>query len=159
MRDFFRTILQYIRPYKLQALLNIIFNLFGAFFSLFSLMLLIPFLGILFNSDQLILEKPAFEFSVDYANNYFNYYMSNIIVESGKINALLFVCIFVLLTVLLKNVFIYFANFYMAPIRNGIVRDIRNKIYRKVLNLHIGYFSDEKKGDVISKNDNRCPRI
>ncbi len=151
MRDFLRTVLYYIKPYKFQALLNILFNLLGAIFSLFSLLLLVPFLRILFNPEELVTTKPVFEFSADYANNYFSYYMSDIILTSGKINALIFVCIFILSAILLKNIFVYFATFFMAPIRNGIVRDIRNRIYKKVLNLHIGYFSEEKKGDVISK--------
>jgi subfamily B ATP-binding cassette protein MsbA len=151
MRDFFKTVLYYIKPYKSQAILNIVFNLLASIFSLFSLVLLIPFLGILFGTEELVTEVPNFEFSADYAQQYFYYYMSSVIIESGKTKALLFVSLFVLAMILLKNVFAYFANFFMAALRNGVVMDIRNRIYKKVLNLHIGFFSEEKKGDIISR--------
>ncbi|MEN8118949.1 MAG: ABC transporter ATP-binding protein [Bacteroidota bacterium] len=151
MKEFIKIVLPYIKPYKINALLNILLNILGAVFSLFSLTLLIPFLGILFESQELILEKPDFVFKSEAILNYFNYYISLIIIEEGKITALLYVSIFVLVAILLKNLFIYFANFFMAPLRNGIVKDIRNKIYNKVLNLHIGFFSEEKKGDIISR--------
>lgn len=151
MKDFFRTVLFYIKPYKLNALLNIVFNLLSSVFSLFSLVLLIPFLGILFEQQDLILTKPEFSFSSKFVLDYFYYYMSVIIVENSKIQALVFVSLFILTMILLKNLFGYFANFFMAPLRNGIVKDIRNRIYNKVLNLHIGFFSEEKKGDIISR--------
>ena len=143
MRDFLRTVFYYIRPYKLHATLNIVFNLFASVFSLFSLVLLIPFLGILFGTEDPVLEMPTAEFSANFVKDYFYYYMSTFIVESGedgKAKALLFVSIFVLLMILLKNLFAYFANFFMAAVRNGVVRDIRNRIYKKVLNLNIGFF-------------------
>ncbi len=151
MKDFFRTVLFYIKPYKLNAALNILLNLLSSIFSLFSLVLLIPFLGVLFEQQELVLTKPEFEFSTKILLDYFYYYMSVIIVENTKIKALVFVSAFILTMILLKNLFGYFANFFMAPLRNGIVKDIRNKIYNKVLNLHIGFFSEEKKGDIISR--------
>ncbi len=151
MKDFFRTLLFYIKPYKLNAVLNILLNLLSSVFSLFSLVLLIPFLGILFEQQELVLTKPEFEFSTKILLDYFYYYMSMMIVENTKIQALVFVSAFILTMILLKNLFGYFANFFMAPLRNGIVKDIRNKIYNKVLSLHIGFFSEEKKGDIISR--------
>lgn len=151
MREFIKIVLPYIKPYRVNALLNIVLNLIGAVFSLFSLILLMPFLGILFDSQKLVLEKPELTFSSDAVIQYFNFYMSQIIVSEGQIKALVYVSIFILATILFKNLFVYFANFFMAPLRNGIVKDIRNKIYNKVLNLHIGFFSEEKKGDIISR--------
>lgn len=151
MRDFFRTVLYYIKPYKYKASLNIVFNLLGSIFSLFSFVLIIPFLGILFDSQKLVLEKPDLVLSSESVLNYLNYFFSSTIVESGKIAALTYVSIFILSMVVLRNLFAYFANFFMAPLRNGIVMDIRNRIYNKVLNLHMGYFSEEKKGDIISR--------
>jgi ATP-binding cassette, subfamily B, bacterial MsbA len=151
MRDFFRTVFFYIRPYKSQAVLNIVFNLLGSIFSLFSLAIIIPFLGILFGTQKPVLEKHQLEFSFNSLIDYGKYYISGIRELYGPINAILLLCAFVLLMFLLKNLFTYFANFFMAPLRNGIVMDIRNKIYKKVLNLHIGYFSEEKKGDIISR--------
>jgi len=154
MRDFFRTVIYYIRPYKNHAILNIVFNMLGSIFSLFSLALLIPFLGTLFGTQALVLTKPEFHLSKDALVDTINYYLSTIIKaggENGPIRAVLFVSLFILIMILLKNLFLYFANFFMAPVRNGVVMDIRNRIYNKVLNLHIGYFSEEKKGDIISR--------
>jgi ATP-binding cassette, subfamily B, bacterial MsbA len=151
MRDFFRTVLYYIKPYKLKVFLNIFLNLLTAFFSLFSFMLLIPFLGMLFGTQDLVLEKPDFEFSSTSLLDTFYYYMSFIIREKGETQALIYVSLFILVMVFFKNMFFFLANYFMAPLRNGIVKDIRNKIYKKVLNLHIGYFSKEKKGDIISR--------
>ncbi|RLD68478.1 MAG: ABC transporter ATP-binding protein, partial [Bacteroidetes bacterium] len=151
MREFIKIVLPYIKPYRINALLNIVLNIVGSIFSLFSLILLMHFLGILFDSQKLVLEKPELTFSSDSVMQYFNYHMSQVIVSEGQIKALVYVSIFILATVLFKNLFIYFANFFMAPLRNGIVKDIRNKIYNKVLNLHMGFFSKEKKGDIISR--------
>ena len=151
MREFIKIVIPYIKPYKLNALLNIIFNFLGSVFSLFSLALLMPFLKILFHPEELVLEKPELAFNSKVLLQHLYYYLSQIIVTDGKIKALLWVSIFILLAVLFKNLFIYLANFFMAPLRNGIVKDIRNKIYRKVLNLHLGFFSEERKGDIISR--------
>ena len=151
MREFIKIVIPYIKPYKLEAFLNIFFNFLGSVFSLFSLASLIPFLRILFNPDQLVLQKPEFAFNSDSIMGIVNYYISSIIVEQGKLQALTFVSIFILVTVLLKNLFTYFANFFIVPLRNGILKDIRNQIYKKVLNLHLGFFSEERKGDIISR--------
>ncbi|MBN1252079.1 MAG: ATP-binding cassette domain-containing protein [Bacteroidales bacterium] len=151
MRDFLKVLIPYILPYKLQAFLNIAFNILASIFSLFSLVMIIPFLGILFDPEKLVTIKPAFEYSSEYLLNNFYYFVSQIIIDSGQEKALLVVIVFILLMIFLKNFFSYFANFFMAPLRNGIVKDIRNKIFGKILNLHIGYFSEEKKGDIISR--------
>ncbi len=111
MKDFFRTVLFYIKPYKLNAALNILLNLLSSIFSLFSLVLLIPFLGVLFEQQELVLTKPEFEFSTKILLDYFYYYMSVIIVENTKIKALVFVSAFILTMILFKNLFGYFANF------------------------------------------------
>ncbi len=151
MKDFIKILYLYIRPYKIQVIFNIFFNIIGSIFSLFSLAMIIPFLGILFNPDQIVNVKPEFEYSPDYVLDSFYYFVSQIIIDGGKERALLIVTLFVLLMIFLKNIFVYFANFFMATIRNGVVKDMRNKIFGKILNLHIGYFSEEKKGDIISK--------
>ncbi|OQX99159.1 MAG: antibiotic ABC transporter ATP-binding protein [Bacteroidetes bacterium 4572_117] len=151
MKEFLKILFSYIKPYKVYALLNVVLNFFSAVFSLFSLTLLIPFLSILFDNKKLIIDEPEFALKSEAVLNYFYYYISQIIIEDGKITALLYVSIFVLITIILKNLFIYFANFFMVPLRNGIVKDIRNKIYHKVLHLHIGFFSEEKKGDIIAR--------
>ncbi len=151
MREFIKILIPYLKPYKVQFILNIILNVFGALFSLFSLTLLVPFLSILFDSQKLVLEEPEFTYTSEAILNYFYYYISQIIITEGKIKALLYVSVFILVSILFKNLFLYFAKYFMASLRNGIVMDIRNEIYLKILNLHIGFFSKEKKGDIISR--------
>ncbi len=151
MREFIKIVIPYIKPYKLNAILNIVFNIFGSIFSLFSLTLLMPFLRILFSPEKLVLQKPEFAFDSKVLLDIFNYHLSQIIIKDGEIKALLTISIFILASVLLKNLFTYLANFFMSPLRNGIVKDIRNRIYKKVLNLHLGFFSQERKGDIISR--------
>jgi ABC-type multidrug transport system fused ATPase/permease subunit len=101
MRDFFKTVIFYIKPYKIQAALNIFLNLLSSIFSLFSLVLLIPFLGILFGTEEPVLTAPKAEFSADLCKGIFLLLHESLIQESGnnesgKIKALLFVSVFVL---------------------------------------------------------------
>jgi ATP-binding cassette, subfamily B, bacterial MsbA len=151
MRDFFRTVIYYIKPYRSKVFLNIMFNILTAVFSLFSLGLLIPFFGMLFENKDMITAKPEFELSSKALLETFYYYMGGVIKESGPTRALLLVSLFTLLMIFLKNLTAFLSNYFMAPLRNGIVKDIRNRIYNKTLNLHIGYFSEERKGDIISR--------
>lgn len=151
MREFIKIALQYVKPYKYDVILNISLFIFSAIFSLFSLALLIPFLGMLFDSNELITIKPEITFSIEAVKNYFYYFVSNIIIAKGKIQALTMICVFILAMIFFKNLFLFFGNFFMANIRNGIIRDIRDKVYNKTLKLPLGYFSEEKKGDIISR--------
>ncbi len=151
MKDFFKVLKLHIPPFKNYALLNVLFNILGVVFSLFSLVLMSPFLGILFGTAEEINTLVNFEFNKDAIEQIFKYHITTMIADHGQSYALVFVSILVSIMFLLKNTFIYFANYFMAPIRNGVVRNIRNKVYKKTLNLHLGYFSDERKGDIISR--------
>lgn len=153
------SLLKYLIPYKWQVVVNVVSNLLGAVFSLFSLTMIIPFLQLLFGNAPLVEVKPVFEMSVDGVTNSFYYFVSNIIKSSGQSAALLYVIAFLLVASLLKNFFTYLALYYLAPIRTGVVRDIRNELYRKVIDLPLGYYSEEKKGDIISKMTNDVNEI
>jgi ATP-binding cassette, subfamily B, bacterial MsbA len=156
----FLTLLKFAIPYKRNAILNVVFNLFYVLFALFSFSLLIPFLDILFNKNtsdyQLMLaNKPtAFSFSAGSIASQFNYYIAQTIVEQGKFKALLLVCSFVLLFTLLKNIFRYLAMYIVAPLRNGIIHDLRKAMFAKLLNLPLSFYSEEKKGDIMSRCTN-----
>ncbi len=150
---------QYVKPYKWQALGNISFNIIQVFFSLSALALIIPFLGILFEQQELIYEEPELTMSMSSLLDYFNYYISTIIIESGKSSALQFVSIVVIATILLKNLFIFFAKYFEAFLRNGIIKDIRNILYVKILQLSLSFYSDEKKGDIISRISNDVKEV
>jgi len=152
-------VLKYINGYWRYAGLNIFFNILFSVFSVVSLTLVIPFMDLLFKSDTaeylaiLSAGKPVFSFShaVDFVKASFNYNMAALIVNAGKAEALLFICAVVFVLTLFKNVFRYFAMYFLAPIRNGVVRDLRNKLMGKALNLPLSYYSNERKGDIMSR--------
>lgn len=144
-------ILRYARSYWGYASLNITSNIFAVLFSLVSLAMVVPFLGLLFGTQALVTVKPDFALSVNAVSGTFNYYISTIIINYGKVNALIFICILVVILFFLKNFFRYMAMFYLAKVRNGAVKDIRNDVYRKILILPLSYYSEQKKGDLIAR--------
>lgn len=159
MKDFLK-IVRYIFPYKAYAGLNVIFNVLSTIFSLFSFALAIPFLGILFKTQPLITEKIPLDFgNVSNLQHNFNYWLSQIIIDKGEIQALVSIGIIVIIATFLKTGTMYLANHFMVPIRNGVVRDIRNKLFDKVISLPVGYFSEEKKGNIISRMTNDVQEI
>jgi subfamily B ATP-binding cassette protein MsbA len=122
--------------------------------------MVMPFLGLLFGTQQLVYTLPTTKaFSADGILQYLNYYISQIIIHYGKSDALLFVCIVVAIMVLLKNLFRYLGMYYIAPIRNGVSRDMRNEIHNKILALPLSYFSDERKGDIMARTTNDVQEI
>ncbi|MBN2520079.1 MAG: ABC transporter ATP-binding protein [Bacteroidales bacterium] len=151
MKVFFKQVFGYIIPYKVQAILSILFNFIFIIFNLFSVTMMIPFLGILFKTKSLVTELPEFSLSVDYFLDFMYFYLSKIILVYGESLALLFLCVLIIILTLIKTASRYFSLFYLAPVRTGIVKDIRNKLYGKVVNLPISYYSDERKGDIISR--------
>lgn len=153
MKRFFK-IFRFIYPYKWNAFANVGFNLLGTIFGLFSIGMVIPFLNILFSIQPVVEVKPVFAMNLNAIIGYFNYFISQLIQSNGKFSALLLIVIIVLVTSLLKNLFAYLAFWNLAPIRNGVVRDIRNALFRKIMELPMSYFSGEKKGDIISKMTN-----
>jgi subfamily B ATP-binding cassette protein MsbA len=147
----FGKVLRFLKPYLSKVGLSLGFNTFSIFFSLFSLTLLAPVLQILFNQQEPITVKPELQMKVASIAAYFNYYVSQVMTTYGKVNALLFVSIFFLIFSFLKNALLYLGSYFLAPVRTGIVRDIRNSIYSKLLILPLGYYSEERKGDIISR--------
>ncbi len=150
---------QYIIPYKWNVLLNFLFNGLQIIFSLFSLLMLIPFLKVLFSETPKTIVKPAIEISAEGVSNWLNYYINNIIIQEGKTQALLVVSIFVVVMIFFKNLFLYLAQFFLVKIRNGVVRDIRNNLYHKIISLPFSYFSEERKGDIISRMTNDVKEV
>ena len=147
----YKKILEYIYPYWGKGLTSISFAFLATLFSLFSFTMVIPFLGILFKNQPIVENPVAWEFSSDAFMHNFNYYLSQIILTQGERVALLSVSIMVIFFVLLKTSMQYASNYVMAPLRNGVVRDIRNKLNQKILGLQLSYFTEERKGDIISR--------
>jgi len=151
MKKFFHLIKEYVLPYKRLVGLNVSFNLLQILFSLFSIGMIVPFLGILFGKVQQTQAPSHFDFSITTLLQHGYYYLNLIILENGKNTALFIVSGFVVTMILFKNLFIYLANYHITAMRNGIVQDIRNKIYRKTLELPLSYYSNERKGDIIAR--------
>jgi subfamily B ATP-binding cassette protein MsbA len=147
-----------LKNYKGNVALVVLMNILSVIFSLFSLTMVVPLLGVLFGIQPIVTEKPPFNLNLNNLIDRFYYEVSQLILNDagkitvdGQMKALVLICGFVVITFFLKNLFRYLALFFSAPLKNGVVRDIRNRIYHKVVNLPLAYFSEERKGDVIAK--------
>lgn len=154
MKKFFG-VLRYVNGYWNYAALNIFFNILSVIFSLFSLAMVFPFLQVLFLTDDTHFDAnapaPAFTLNATGIKDFVNYQLESSIHNYGKLDALIFVCLFVVIAIFLKNLFRYLGMFFVAPIRIYVVRDLRNKMYEKVLQLPLSYYSEERKGDIMSR--------
>ncbi|RLD43446.1 MAG: ABC transporter ATP-binding protein [Bacteroidetes bacterium] len=150
MKKFYR-VLAYIKPYLGYAGLNVIFNLFTIVFSLFSFALLIPFLNLLFGMNELVTEKPEMGITTGAFLDYLNYEISSIIISEGKVQALVYICVILITAFFLRNLSRFFAMYYMANVRIGAVKGIRNDVYKKLLILPLSFYSKHKKGDIIAR--------
>ncbi|MFZ0489312.1 MAG: ABC transporter ATP-binding protein [Salegentibacter sp.] len=150
---YFKKILQFALPYKRFAILNIICNIFYALFSTLSFIALIPVINVLFDENQRVNKRPIWDgvgHVKDYAVDYFNFYVSQRVSEN-EVSALIFICGIVVLLFFLKNLFAYLAAFFITFLRNGVLRDVRDALYFKILDLPVSYFSEKRKGDTISR--------
>ncbi len=139
--------------------MNVVFNLLSVVFSLFTLNMLIPFVSILFATHEETYQLMVFRLDFQVIINNFYYYLTLIINRYGEVGALISISMLVVLTSLLKNGFRYLALYNLAPVRNGVVRDIRNDIYDKTLDLPLAYYSQGRKGDLISRMTNDVQQI
>jgi len=147
----FRRLLSFVLPYKWKVAQNVLYNLLQAFFALFSFAMIIPFLQVLFGLQEVVPEPMEFEPSAAYLRHTLNYQMGQMAERHGDIGSLVLVSILVVIFSLLKNGFIYAASYVLAPIRAYVVRDIRNSIYGKVIRLPLSFFTEARKGDVMTR--------
>ena len=152
--NYFKQILRFAIPYKGYAILNIIANIFYALFSGLSFMVLMPLLKVLFDKDsEKVLTEPiynGFTEAATYFNDYLNYHISQLADnDAGK--ALTFVIILILTVFFLKNIFNYLAMYFITFLRNGTLKDIRNELYDKTIELPLSYFSEKRKGDIMAR--------
>lgn len=150
MKAYFH-LLHYLKPHKNLVLFFGIFSVLTVIFSLVSLVMLVPFLELLFDKTPLVTVKPTFSFSNKYFVDTFYYYLSSQIQHFGKSSALAFFCVVVSSVFLLKNLFRYLALYVLAPLRNHIIYDLRDSMYQRLINLPISFFQRENKGDIITK--------
>ena len=144
----------YVLPYKRQAFLNVFFNMLYSLFSALSFVALIPMLDVLFGKAQPITEAPVYSGNLldlgSYGKAYLNYKVGTLAGEN-TIWALAIVIALVLSLFLLKNLFSYLASFFITYLRNGVLKDLRNNLYKKIVNQPIAFFSDQRKGDIMSR--------
>ncbi len=155
----FSIILHYLRNQKGQILLYLLFILLSIIFSLVSLAMLAPFLQLLFGIEQLVEVKPDFTFSSSGIINYFKYLLSHLITTYGQTTALAAICVTVVLSILLKNLFLYLSYRIMIPLRNRVMTRFRADMYDKILQLPIGFFTEQRKGDIMSRMSNDMNEI
>lgn len=151
MRDFIIILQRFIPPYKLRLIKSIFYNLLHAIFGTLSIAMLAPILGILFGTQPEVTEKLPFAFDAKTLENTFYYYVTYIKSSFGPASTLLFIGILAIFATALKTGFAYLGAYETIYIRNGVVRDIRRKIFMKILELPLPFFSEERKGDIISR--------
>lgn len=148
----FKKLWKYLTRYKKNLVLVFIFNLLGAIFSFGMIAAIIPFLNVLFDNTQQVHELPeTFALTKDTLMQYCNYYLTLVIERWDKSAALIFICAFLLIITFLKDFFEYFGKYFNIPIVNGVPRDIYNTAYRKIIDLPVYFFTNERKGDIMSR--------
>ncbi|MFO7573895.1 MAG: ABC transporter ATP-binding protein [Bacteroidales bacterium] len=157
--DNIRTLLKFISPYRWQVIKNFLFNILSAVFALFTLTMVVPFLQVLFDQVAPAGHPGDFEFSFAYLKQALDYYFFAFIEKHGPLRSLLLVGLLVMVASLFKNGFIFLANNNMAFLRAGTVRDLRRRIYTKVLRLPLSYFTEARKGDVLTRMSNDVQEI
>jgi subfamily B ATP-binding cassette protein MsbA len=151
---YFKQIMMYAKPYKGYGTLNIISNIFYALFGTLAFVSLMPMLKVLFNSSEPINTAPTYNGIVelgDYIENYINYFITQKVNNEGELKALMFMIFIIIGTFLLKNIFGYLALFFITFLRNGVLKDLRNDLYEKTVDLPLSYFSEKRKGDLIAR--------
>ena len=161
MKDFLRILRRFIPPYKKYLVLNVVFNILSAILNLFSFALIIPILNILFSTDDKVYtftdwtwnpgSWEAWKATPELLKDNFFAYVSDLINTEGGSFTLIVLGIFLIVMTFLKVASMYLAFFTMIPIRTGVVRDIRNQINRKITQLPLGFFTEERKGDIIAR--------
>jgi subfamily B ATP-binding cassette protein MsbA len=151
MKDFFKILRRFIPPYKKHLVLNFLYNLLSAMFTVFSVTMMIPILEILFGLSKDVNELVPWAMNLDAVKHNLYYYITVFKDANGAGLTLLFVGLFVIIATLLKVGFFYLGAFEAIYIRNGVVKDIREQIFSKILKLALPFFSEERKGDIISR--------
>ena len=155
MKEFLQVLKRFLPPYKKYLALTIVFNILSAVLNIFSFAALIPILRILFRTEgtgtATQLMPWSFDNLKDVISNNADYYVTQLIHSVGSTTTLLLIGVFLAFTTMLKTGAYFLSSATIIPMRTGIVRDIRNQLYRKITSLPLGFFSDERKGDIIAR--------
>ncbi len=149
--EYLGRIFKYLKNYKLQIALILIVQLLYAFFSIFTLTLLVPFLQVLFHQVDAVTARPEFSFSPQYLIDTFYYLMNTVIERHGQASALLFIAGTMILLSFLSNLCRYVGMFWLSHIRSGILSNIRDEFYRKLIRLPLSFYAKRRSGDIVSR--------
>ncbi|MBU2950071.1 ABC transporter ATP-binding protein/permease [Tamlana agarivorans] len=152
--EYLKKLYRFIEPYKKYGFLNIFFNILYALFSTLAMVALMPMISVLFGETEKLTTKPVYpglSHIKDYAQDYLNYFVTITNANEGPERTLLYMIVLIISLFLLKNIFNYLALYSITFLRNGVLQDIRNAIYDKVITLPISYYSEKKKGDIIAR--------
>ena len=155
MKEFFQILRRFVPPYKKYLVLTVVFNILSAVLNIFSFAAIIPILQIIFKTEKAATVTHLMEWDWDnmkeVASNNMNYYVNWLIGDIGPTTTLLVLGLFLAVMTFLKTGAYFFSSATVIPIRTGIVRDIRNQLYQKITSLPLGFFSEERKGDIIAR--------
>ena len=155
MKEFLQVLRRFVPPYKKYLVLSVVFNILSAILNVFSFMSLVPMLNILFKTGDA--EQATQLMAWDWSHldtvlmNNMNYYVNQLIAETGATTTLLIIGLVLAVLTFLKTGAYFLSSATIVPIRTGVVRDIRNQLYRKINSLPLGFFSEERKGDIIAR--------
>lgn len=152
--NYFKKIIRFAIPYKKYAYLNIFFNILYALFSALSFVALMPMMTVLFKENKAIANPPVYKGIVsigDYFEDYMSYYISDTTALHGPMYTLTIMIGIIISMFLLKNLFNYWAMYFITFLRNGVLMDIRNAMYKKTIELPLSFFSEKRKGDVMAR--------
>lgn len=155
MKEFLQVLRRFVPPYKKYIVLAIIFNILSAILNIFSFAFIIPILQILFKTSDAVVVTELMPWQWDnmkeVAVNNFNYYVCRLIEVTGQSTTLLIIGLVLAFFTMLKTGAYFLSSASIIPVRTGVVRDIRNQLYHKITSLHLGFFSEERKGDIIAR--------
>src|ERR1051326_6083780 len=145
---------KYLSPLKGRIALYTLFTILSVAFSIVSLGMLIPFLDLIFHPEKKVYQLPSGGFNALNLLQTLSYYVTKMIDEHSTLYALGGICVIIIVAIFLKNVFVYVTYYILGPLRNAIIMRLRNEMYNKILLLPIGYFTEKRKGDLISRMTN-----
>ncbi|MDP2162437.1 MAG: ABC transporter ATP-binding protein [Flavobacterium sp.] len=152
--NYFKKIFRFAKPYKKYAYLNIFFNILYALFSALSFVALMPMMSVLFKEGGKMYCKPQYQglFKIgDYFENYMAYFITISNEKNGAHYTLSIMILIIISMFLLKNMFNYWAMYFITYLRNGVLKDIRNAMYQKTMDLPLAYYSEKRKGDMMAR--------
>jgi subfamily B ATP-binding cassette protein MsbA len=165
----FKRFISYAKDFKGYFALNVTFNILGVIFTMIGMSTMMPLIEILFKSDisqinDFLAPNPHLDFSREFLEYEVNHWFAGMIdgassFNEGKKEALYKICMLISGAFLFKNLFLYLAQFFLAPIRNGMIAKLRNDVYKKMLRLPVSFFNNEKKGDLMSRMTNDVGQI